>query len=116
MENNLELKNQEFTYLGKGSKITGDFHLKGMAYLAAELEGKIFMQANSTLTIERSGSFNGHIECEHIEIFGLFKGTLNARGKVIVHPSAKVDGRINARDLIIYPGADVNMDAQTNDH
>lgn len=110
----INIENLDFSFLGKNSKITGVFHLVGATHLASDIEGELVMENNAKLCIERSGSFKGTIKCHDIEIYGTFDGTLSASGRAIVYPPATLRGKINAQNLIVYPGATLNVDGHTD--
>ncbi len=114
MKQNIDLKNLDFSFLGKGSKINGVFHLVGATHLASDLEGELHIDDDSNLCIEASGRFKGTINCHNIEIYGQVEGELKATGKVIVYPPATFKGSISAETLVIYPGAEVNMEGHTH--
>ena len=78
------------------------------------MEGKIFAENPDThITIDPYGSFSGEVKCVDIEILGNFSGKLHARGKVVLQSSATVNGEIHCENIIIYPGAQVNMEGST---
>lgn len=111
----INIKTQDFSFLGKGSQLKGIFHLKGTTHIASNLEGELYMDDKSDLCIENSGSFDGSVECHNIEIYGCFKGELKASGKVTVYPPATLEGKINAGKLEIHPGATLNMSGHTEE-
>lgn len=108
-----ELQNQQFSILGAECKLIGEFQLTGIVKLAAHMEGQLTMGPQGQLTIEREGRFQGQIHCQDIEVFGEFEGNLYSTGRVILQSSARVQGRIETQNLIIYPGAKVNIDGHT---
>jgi cytoskeletal protein CcmA (bactofilin family) len=114
MKEYIDLRNQDFSFFGKGSKISGVFTLKGATHLAGEIEGELHVEDEAELSIDRSGHLKGTINCHNIEIFGEFEGELNSSGKVTIYPPAIICGVINARDLVVYPGAKLNIDGHTN--
>ncbi len=65
------------------------------------------------LSLERTAVMEGEIKCQDLNIAGCFKGKIEASGNVTVHPSASVEGTIASANLMIAPGAVVNIDAQT---
>ena len=113
MSDYIDLRNQDFSFWGKTSKMSGTFFLKGSTHLASEVEGELHMEEKASLTIETSGNFKGILHCHDVAIYGHFEGTLNATGRVIIYPPAILTGKINAHSLIIHPGATVNMEGHT---
>ncbi len=115
MDHLLSIKDQNFSYLGKGSKITGQFQLSGSTRISCHIDGDISMLDESDLYIEPAASFIGNINCHNIEIHGQFEGTLKASGLVSIFPPASVTGDIQSESLEIYPGAILNINGQTSD-
>lgn len=113
MSNYINLRNIDFSFLGKGSKMKGIFHLTGITHISSELEGELTMETKAHLYLERNGKFKGSIKCHDIEIYGELEGTLESTGKVTVYPSASIKGKISSNDIIIYPGACLNIDGYT---
>jgi len=104
---------QNYSLFGRSCKLTGIFVLRGPAHVRGELEGEIIVENDSTLIIEREGLIKGNIKCENLEIHGRFEGIIEARGTLTIHPSAEIYGEMNAKNLIIHPGADLNADVHT---
>lgn len=109
---NLHLKEQNFTFIGPGARLKGEFHLVGIIKLACSMEGTLSVQ-NGKITIERDGSFQGTIYCDDIEIFGDFEGQIESEGRVILQPSAVVTGNIHSKSFIVFPGAKTNIETHT---
>jgi len=113
MPDYIDISEQDFSFLGKGSKIKGEFKLMGPTHLNSFVEGDIEMIDNSDLSIEKDGSVTGRIKCHNIDIYGHFEGVLEASGRIVVYPSAGIKGEINASGLVVHPGATLNVDAHT---
>lgn len=111
----INIKNQDYSFLGQGSTISGKFKLKGTTHLASRLDGELSMEDSSDLIIETAGKFEGNINCHNLEIYGTFKGNLNSTGKLTVYPPAFVEGEIQAANIVIHPGATINMNGHTVD-
>ena len=111
----IPLKEQDYSFLSKGSQLKGEIRLKGISRLACSLEGELFMDDQKTLTIESSGVVKGSLHCHDLEVHGQVEGEINSSGKVTLFPSARVKLHVKAKNLIIYPGAVVNMTAQTTE-
>lgn len=113
MSDYIQLRQQNFSFLGKDCKLTGTFEFVGATRFACHLEGELQMSAESTLTIEREGKFNGVIDCFDLEVYGQVEGEIRSKGVVTLYSSAHFVGKIMAQGLKIYPGASVNMDGHT---
>lgn len=113
--NHVDISKQEFSFFGKGSKMNGTFHFNGTTHLSSNIEGNIILKKGSDLFIETNGYINGNIQAENVEIFGQFKGELNCSGKLTIHSTAHVEGKIETQLLEIKSGATVQIDADTLD-
>lgn len=109
----IQLRQQDFSFLGKKTKIKGELHLSGTTHLASFVEGEIRMQENSELTLEHESKVKGDIYCHNLEVYGQVQGNINSTGLVTFHPTSCFSGKISAQKLAIKPGADLNMDGHT---
>lgn len=110
----INLKEQEFSFLGRGSKISGSFLLNGSSHLSGHIEGDITMGQEAHLCIEKHGKIIGQIKGHHIEVYGEINGRLEASGKVTVYPPAIIEGEIHSQQLIIHPGARIDCEIHTS--
>lgn len=115
MEATLDISNQNFTLLGKGSKIKGSFIFSGLTRLNSHMEGDIVMGTLDDLSIEKDAVVNGNIKCHNLNIYGIFEGSILASGKVCIYPCAQLKGKINATQLEIHPGSLVEFEGHTED-
>ena len=113
MNTSLQLQEQSLSLLGKNSQFEGVFRFNGPARLSGRLNGELMMEGEHGLVIETGGFFEGNIHCHEVEIHGRFKGTLESHQKVVIFPLANVSGQIRTKNLIIHPGAQVNIDGKT---
>ena len=106
----------EFQYnvLGKDSSFNGELSVTGPTTILSRFEGTLSVTDESKVTLERGSYFEGNLNCCEVEIFSEFKGILNAKKRVIIRSSANVSGSIFCENLIIYPGALVNISGETN--
>lgn len=109
------IENLTYTTIGKASHLKGTFHFVGPTYLLGKMNGEIFMSEHSKLVIEIGAEIDGKIEGGDVEIYGQCSGEIKATGKVILYPTATVQGTIKARHLEILPGAVVNMNGHTEE-
>lgn len=113
--NEQQFHNLEFSTIGKNCVLEGKFKFHGDTILNCHIAGTINMTDNAKLTLERLSNIEGEIYCHDLEVFGVINGTINASGKLIVRSSASISGFINAAQLSIYPGAEINMEAHTEE-
>ncbi len=111
----LALLEQDFSFLGRG-KAKGEFVFEGITHLAGEVEGKITMEQAADLFLERTALVRGEIYARDINIYGEFKGTIFSSGRIVVYPPAKISGKIHAKNLIVYPGAVLDVEYHSDDN
>ncbi len=110
MENqNISLKEQEFIYLGKNSSMQGEFVFEGPTRINSKITGNIKITEGNQIIFDRHSDINGEVYGHDIEIFGKFEGKIHSKGNVVVYPCASIIGEIKAKNLIIKPGAQVNI-------
>ncbi|MBK22385.1 MAG: hypothetical protein CME70_00145 [Halobacteriovorax sp.] len=109
----LDIREQNFSFFGKNSKLNGTFHLKGQTFIACSIEGDVYLDDDSDLTIEKTGSIKGQLHVHDLKIYGHIEGVIRSSGKVILYPGASVNGEITAENLVIQPGATANFKAHT---
>ncbi|MCK5884208.1 MAG: polymer-forming cytoskeletal protein [Bacteriovoracaceae bacterium] len=114
MQDYIDLRDQKFSYFGIGSEISGTFKLVGPTHIAGPVDGTVEMLKGAELHITHTGSFIGKIICKDIEIYGKVSGEIDSSGKVKIFPTALIEGKIKAKDLVIYPGAKVNIEGMTS--
>lgn len=109
----LNIREQNFSFFGKGSKLNGTFHLKGQTFIACSIEGDVYLDDDSELTIEKTGSISGQLHVHNLKVYGRIEGSIRSSGKVILYPGSSVEGEITAENLVIQPGAIANFKAHT---
>ena len=108
-----DLKEKNFSIIGVNSRSKGDIYFESYVRFHAHHEGRVEMSEKSKLIIERDGSISGEISCYDLEIHGQLKGTCKSSGRVTIYPGATVSGDIQAESIIIYPGADIDIEGHT---
>ena len=108
-----QFRELQFSLLGRKSQLRGEFVFYGETYINCEVDGQITMGDEGKLILERDYVIVGDIFCQDVEIFGQFSGTINAEGTLVARSSAKISGTIKAKQISIYPGAEVNFEGHT---
>ncbi|MBT7610118.1 MAG: polymer-forming cytoskeletal protein [Bacteriovoracaceae bacterium] len=108
------IKNLEFSLIGKECRLKGDFSFNGHTRVAGHIAGEISLENDDILSIEPNGSIVGTIKCKDLEIYGRFEGEITSKGKVTIYPSAEVSGILRSKNLEVYPGALLNLDGFTS--
>ncbi len=109
-----DFKKLNFSILGEHSQLEGDLKFEGDTLINCHVKGTITIIDQGKLTLERSAKVEGEIYCHDIEVFGEFRGTLNSSGVLTVRSSGVLSGRINAQNMSVYPGAQINMEGHTH--
>ena len=109
-----DFKNLNFSLLGHNTSFEGDLQFEGDTIINGHIKGSITLLKKGKITFERDSKMLGELYCHDVEILGSFEGSIKASGTLIVRSSGQVSGKIEAQKLSIYPGAVMNIDAQTN--
>lgn len=110
-----EFKNFQYNILGSESSLTGDLKLSGDTILNSHIEGDIEVTGDGKLVLERESLVKGKIKGTDLEIFGHVEGEIHCTGIVAIRSSARVHGNIVSGRLVIYPGAEVELNAHAGE-
>lgn len=94
------------TILTPGCHFTGKLHCRGSSRIGGQVEGEIFSEG--LLIIEEEASITASIVAEEAVIQGTVKGRLEAKIKVELTASSRVEGDIVTPKLIVNEGAIFN--------
>ena len=101
-----------------GSKLTvgPNIKLKGVEITDCDtlvVDGMVEATMDSRLMqISEQGSFRGAADIDLAEIKGRFEGSLNVRGKLIIHATGQVSGKIRYAKLIVEDGGKLSGDVE----
>lgn len=109
------IQNQEFTYIGKATNLSGTFKFSGPTYLQGQLQGDITVENEVKLVLEIGSITEGTLQCFDLEIYGEFTGEIKSLGRVTIYPTGFFEGKIISKSLEILPGAVVNMNGHTEE-
>lgn len=101
-----DLRSRTFNVIGEGSEVEGKIISHNETYLYGKMTGEIQVLSKD-LTIERNAIVEGNIIAENVMVWGQVNGQIRANGKVILYPTAKVNGEVNASSLTVYPGSEL---------
>jgi cytoskeletal protein CcmA (bactofilin family) len=111
--NDQDFKRFNYNVLGEKSVITGDLILHGDTVVNSVIHGTLEVRGEGKLVLERGCSVKGKIKAVDMEIFGEVEGEIFSSGLVSIRSSGKVTGTIKSSRLVIYPGAEVEMEAKS---
>ena len=95
-------KPQKDQYLGKGSRVTGKLNVDETVQVDGNVEGDIFAE---TLILGEAAVVTGQINGQTVVIKGQVTGDINARTRVEIYGSGKLQGNIVAPSLVVHEGA-----------
>ena len=105
--------------IGKRLIVGDGIRLKGEITACDRLvvEGHVEVTLNETrmLEIKPSGRFIGSCEVEEAQISGVYDGDLTVRGRLIVHASGKVTGKIHYGELELERGGRIAGELSVRD-
>lgn len=113
MINDHDFRQFHYNVLGVKSKVIGHLVLSGDAIITSHIEGSIEVLESGKLVLERGSFMKGKIKAIDLEIFGQVEGEIECSGTVSIRSSAQVTGSIKSSRLVIYPGAVVEMTADS---
>ncbi len=78
------------------------------------VEGRVeATMVSRALQIAESGSFRGNVDIEVAEIRGAFDGELTVRGRLVVHATGRIHGKVRYGKLLVQEGGEVCGDVGT---
>lgn len=106
-------------HVGKGLELKGKISSCDSLVIEGNVEAEI---ESGSLTVSETGQVKGDAQVDEAEIEGLFEGTLEVKGCLIIRATGKVSGTVHYGQLMIDQGGrligevDVNTanDAQTS--
>lgn len=91
------------TLINDGCKITGLISGSGDVHVSGHIDGDSDLEGTVTLT--RSGHWEGTIKAANIIIAGRVDGDIVASGKVEITESARITGTVSAESIAVAEGA-----------
>ena len=97
------------TLIGAGTKVTGDLEFRGRLHLDGKVEGDVTGEAGaSVLVIGADGLVEGAVRVDELILNGAVRGDVEARERVELGASARVDGNVAYKLLQMSAGGCVN--------
>lgn len=91
------------TIIGKGSSLEGTLRVVNSLRIEGSVKGKV--ACSEILTIGVDGQVEAEVEVKSAIISGTLTGNLKAEEKVELEKTARLNGDITARQLVINEGA-----------
>jgi cytoskeletal protein CcmA (bactofilin family) len=107
------INNLDFTFIGKQSELKGEFTFGCNTKIAGNVEGIVKITNNAKLSLEIGSHFKGKLFTHDLEIYGDFLGEIESTGNIVVYPTGNVEGKIKAKSIEVFPGANLNINGHT---
>ena len=98
--------------IGQSIRIKGEITAREPFLVAGHIEGTIEVDGH-TLTIAEGANVAATATADTVVIQGTVKGAMSAASKIVVQPSAKIEGEFSAPSISIVDGATVQGRIQT---
>ncbi|HET6520710.1 MAG TPA: polymer-forming cytoskeletal protein [Geminicoccaceae bacterium] len=92
--------------VGRGIRLSGE--ITACDRLVVEGQVEVTLNETRVLEIGRTGRFIGGCEVEEAEVSGMFEGELSVRGRLLVHASGEITGKVRYGELEIERGGRVS--------
>ncbi len=94
---------QDFSILSEGVKFNGKLSSDGNVRIDGEFDGELVVNGNLTLGEKSKGK--GTISATNIICGGIVNGSIEVSEKLVLETTAKIEGDISAKILVISEGA-----------
>jgi cytoskeletal protein CcmA (bactofilin family) len=84
------------TLIGKAARVQGDVDFEGGLHLDGHVAGNVRSAdtRECALSVSESGSIEGSVRAPNVTLHGTVKGDIHARERVILGPTARVEGNV----------------------
>jgi cytoskeletal protein CcmA (bactofilin family) len=91
------------TIVGPSVKVEGDFNSQGNVLIQGTVSGTI--KTDKYLQVEEGAKIMASVRADSVKVSGEVQGNIRAKSTIELTPTARVIGDIEAKTLIIAPGA-----------
>jgi cytoskeletal protein CcmA (bactofilin family) len=102
------------TLINEGCKITGVISGTGDYQVSGTVDGDC--DIDGTVSLTRSGYWQGMIKAQHVTISGHVEGDIVAAGRVEISDSARITGTVTGEAIAVAEGAVVEGQMKTTGH
>jgi cytoskeletal protein CcmA (bactofilin family) len=97
------------TLIGKSARIAGDVEFEGGLHLDGRIGGNVRASdaCESNLTVSESGEIQGTVRVQNLKLFGRVRGDLYVRGRLVLGPTARVEGNVHYAVIEMTLGAQI---------
>jgi cytoskeletal protein CcmA (bactofilin family) len=97
------------TLIGKGARVQGDVEFLGGMHLDGAIAGNVRSDPapESSLSVSETGSIEGSVEVPNVILDGTVRGDILARERVVLGPTARVEGDVHYGIIEMTVGAQI---------
>jgi cytoskeletal protein CcmA (bactofilin family) len=97
------------TLIGKTARLQGDLQFAGGLHLDGRIVGNVTAQpgTRSSLSVSESGTIEGAVEVPNVMLSGAVKGDIHARERLVLGPTARVEGSVFYGVIEMTLGAEI---------
>ena len=109
----MKKSDKDIQMLGPQVALEGNLVFEGTLFINGHVKGTV-ESGTGTIVVGESAVIHAEVLVKNANISGEVKGTVRATELIKLHPSARVDGTINAPRIQIDPGAIVDGRCSTS--
>ena len=98
--------------VGQSIRIKGEVTAREPFVIAGHVEGTVAVEGH-TLTVSEGATVDATVMAETAVIQGSVKGELSASAKIVVQPTARIEGAFSAPTISIAEGATIHGKVET---
>jgi cytoskeletal protein CcmA (bactofilin family) len=97
------------TLIGKAARVAGDIDFEGGLHLDGHISGDVRSgdSPGATLSVSESGSIEGEVRVPTVVLKGSVKGDIHARERLVLGPTARVEGNVYYSTIEMSQGAQI---------
>lgn len=88
--------------LGRGARYSGEMSFEGRVRVDGSFTGRIFTE--DVLEVGESGVVDGQVDAATLIVAGVARGDVRARDRLVLQPTGRLEGKVDARVLEVRPG------------
>lgn len=96
--------------ISEGSKVKGNIQSQNDIRISGKIEGEA--SSKGKLIITSSGIIDGNVKATEADISGQLIGEIHITNRLTLRKTAKINGNIYTKTLIVEEGAEINGDCK----
>ena len=98
--------------IGKSIRVKGEISAREPFLVAGQVEGTVNVEGHA-LTVAEGATVAAIVTADTVVIQGTVKGATSGSGKIVVQPTAKVEGELSAPSISVAEGASIQGRVET---